>query len=179
MIPLPEPFLNDVYNSWNCTENQNQNLHLEMETLEGRQWVGEEVVGKGTILKQTESQGPHPETRRWNTEWRLYSKNLGIWDVGIVDFWRRLEPSLSHSSEDGCSPEGERGSQWVLTMSGFSICPWVKRNSLCENMLWKNFSSRMEYNQKNKERLLSKWPHMFSFLLKTVYFAFTNLYTKY
>lgn len=39
MIPLPEPFLNDVYSSWNCTENQNQNqnLHCEMEALEGRQ----------------------------------------------------------------------------------------------------------------------------------------------
>ena len=47
-------------------------------------------------------------TRRWNIEWRLYSKNLGIWDVGTVDLWRRLELSLSHTSEDGCSPEGER-----------------------------------------------------------------------
>lgn len=25
-----------------------------------------------------------------------------------MDLWRRLELSLSHTSEDGCSPEGER-----------------------------------------------------------------------
>lgn len=124
MIPLPEPFLNDVYTSWNCIENQNQNLHLEMETLEGRQWVGEEVVGKRHYSEANwETRSPRPETRRWNTEWRLYSKNLGIWDVGTVDLWRRLEPSLSHTSEDGCSPEGE-GEPRALreAVSGLSPC---------------------------------------------------------
>ena len=74
-------------------------------------------------MKQTKSQGPCLETRRWNTEWRLYSKNLGIWDVGIVDLWRRLEPSLSHTSEDGYSPEGEREPRALReAVSGLSPC---------------------------------------------------------
>lgn len=52
----------------------------------------------------------------------IYSKNLGIWGVGIVDLWR-LEPSLPHTSEDDCSPEGEREPRALReAVSGLSPC---------------------------------------------------------
>lgn len=159
MIPLPalspEQCLQQLRN---CTEKQAKHPqnHLEVNLWS----VGKEWKGRG---REKAVLWGNPETRAyaWDKrcvlEWMAYPKFLGIWDIGTVGLWRKLE-SLYYSAchlwvrmavLQRVRAQGSKRSSQCLKR-GLVVCPhvWISiylyRESLYKNTLWMKFLTSIE-----------------------------------